>query len=495
MLFAGNSALFKSQNNGKTWVKCGTGLAKPNRKFNLQLFEKNDTLFAVTIDNYQYTNQWYQTDLINFFYSVDGGNNFYQMPDDLPKGEVLDQVYIAKSGDLIISNEKSFRAYIQKSPGFHFITSSVNDDLFKGSSFTIPAPSTAVIQSSGFSETKGALFVTRDDGQHWKSITTNLQNGGITSWKLSNDTLLVLSPFPRYTTDWGITWHAVNGTKDTFSSFDYLKEVNGIFYMIQSSGGTYWSKNLTDWQEIKVTGTTNGFIHADYMGSQYGIMTNGYAWSNNGGYTWNSCKTQIKGNGFYIHPLKDKTLISFSTNGSKYFTSASNDSGKTWRDTTLMPYQVKDVDANSQYLFCLTSQSIVILDKTTLDVKYTITFNMNIPNPISVRYHQNKLYVLGSPGGLYEWNIDFMTGINQYKKEAAAQYVYPNPATNRLTIELNNDQKKLTYQLFNVVGTPVMSGLINQNAVLDLTSIPAGLYFLRISGSDSEHIHKVLVSK
>jgi len=60
--------------------------------------------------------------------------------------------------------------------------------------------------------------------------------------------------------------------------------------------------------------------------------------------------------------------------------------------------------------------------------------------------------------------------------------VYPNPATSHVVIELPEDMKRGTIQLFNVHAQLVMQyATANQNAKIDISSLDQGLYFIHLT--------------
>ena len=59
--------------------------------------------------------------------------------------------------------------------------------------------------------------------------------------------------------------------------------------------------------------------------------------------------------------------------------------------------------------------------------------------------------------------------------------VYPNPAQEKLTIELsdNNDRPDATVQIFDIIGRKMLTENIgSNNNVISVASLPAGSYFL-----------------
>jgi hypothetical protein len=73
-------------------------------------------------------------------------------------------------------------------------------------------------------------------------------------------------------------------------------------------------------------------------------------------------------------------------------------------------------------------------------------------------------------------------GIDQLKEEKQFS-VYPNPASNKFTIELQSSKflKDTQVQIFDLLGTMIYSGSIsNIKTDIDLSLQPKGVYFLSV---------------
>lgn len=70
-------------------------------------------------------------------------------------------------------------------------------------------------------------------------------------------------------------------------------------------------------------------------------------------------------------------------------------------------------------------------------------------------------------------------GIRQSVFNAAVVKCYPNPATGTLNIS-SNQPETLTWEALNVAGQVIASKTFTQNATVDLSNAPAGIYFYRV---------------
>ncbi len=72
--------------------------------------------------------------------------------------------------------------------------------------------------------------------------------------------------------------------------------------------------------------------------------------------------------------------------------------------------------------------------------------------------------------------------------------IYPNPVTDRLTINIPAEQKEWTYQLINIEGAAIKQGrLMGGNNSIDTKTLTPGIYILSLHSSDQGYyIHRIL---
>ena len=85
--------------------------------------------------------------------------------------------------------------------------------------------------------------------------------------------------------------------------------------------------------------------------------------------------------------------------------------------------------------------------------------------------------------------VDVCAGIA--KNSAVHVSVYPNPATEMVTVE---SAEALSYELLDVLGKVIAKGGLQQGkATINISSYPAGLYHLRLNGDHSVHVTNIVV--
>lgn len=91
------------------------------------------------------------------------------------------------------------------------------------------------------------------------------------------------------------------------------------------------------------------------------------------------------------------------------------------------------------------------------------------------------------------------TGISEANVSGSFN-VYPNPASSNITVELaKKATNAVTVKLFNAMGGLVYSGNMNpsqaERFTLDVSSYPAGMYYLQLNSGKSGEIRKVAITK
>lgn len=80
------------------------------------------------------------------------------------------------------------------------------------------------------------------------------------------------------------------------------------------------------------------------------------------------------------------------------------------------------------------------------------------------------------------------------KDELSTALIYPNPAFNELTVELESSTNPVYIQMLNLQGQVVFDSehSVGNLIILDIEFLNAGAYFLHLSSGDSHHIYNVI---
>ncbi len=90
--------------------------------------------------------------------------------------------------------------------------------------------------------------------------------------------------------------------------------------------------------------------------------------------------------------------------------------------------------------------------------------------------------------------LDMTTGISQLNLELGIK-IYPNPAKNRLVVEIEDDNALLT--IYNLNGQSILTHQLNSNREeIDISDVSSGIYFYKIDGESANLTKgKIIVSK
>jgi hypothetical protein len=82
---------------------------------------------------------------------------------------------------------------------------------------------------------------------------------------------------------------------------------------------------------------------------------------------------------------------------------------------------------------------------------------------------------------------------SQLQKSAAEVIVYPNPVSSDLTIRITSLNKEATVQLFNALGSMLLSRkLTNNTSTISMKELPSGLYFVQIKNGQQISFTKIV---
>jgi uncharacterized repeat protein (TIGR03803 family) len=121
-------------------------------------------------------------------------------------------------------------------------------------------------------------------------------------------------------------------------------------------------------------------------------------------------------------------------------------------------------------------------------------FSFNFTSHIYADLHDFK----GSDGAFpYGDLIEYGTaGINQLAVNNDQLSIYPNPTSGQFTIKLNGNQNGYTVEVYNVMGERVYESAINNSQnIINLSSRPAGLYFVYLKSEEGVGVGKVLITR
>ena len=119
--------------------------------------------------------------------------------------------------------------------------------------------------------------------------------------------------------------------------------------------------------------------------------------------------------------------------------------------------------------------------------------NITVNNGGYVTFHVSP-YLQGMTGTyLLSININRITGINELSDNNNLFEIYPNPATDKITIETNNQIESYNLEILNTLGQVVLNKKIaNSIEQVDLSGQAAGVYFVKVQTGNNTIVKKII---
>ena len=127
-----------------------------------------------------------------------------------------------------------------------------------------------------------------------------------------------------------------------------------------------------------------------------------------------------------------------------------------------------------------------------------------VPNDVTVKLRVDNPYQLETGNGFYNdyptyrFILEGATAIAEPAFKESSCMVYPNPATNSITMEIKKDSHgKETVSIYNMQGQLMMHQIFpGQNKItMDVKHLPAGIYFVEIQMETGRETRKLVIEK
>lgn len=147
-------------------------------------------------------------------------------------------------------------------------------------------------------------------------------------------------------------------------------------------------------------------------------------------------------------------------------------------------------------LFGTTGMQITVPANVGDSVVYTTTVNAHSAWDFSrifalaILQNENDKMVTQSAALSPSSNTNVTVGIRKVEKSTVYK-VYPTPALNNLRIQATTSGQT-QYNMVSISGSQVMTGSFSNEAVLDITSLPNGVYFITLENEEEIYTQKVI---
>ncbi len=109
----------------------------------------------------------------------------------------------------------------------------------------------------------------------------------------------------------------------------------------------------------------------------------------------------------------------------------------------------------------------------------------------------NKILASDESKGLYIFSFSEPTSVQELNLEEEVKVdVYPNPTSDKLTIEFDKKTAGQKIRIYNAVGKLMLSENINTKKVtLSVHHLPSGIYYVELYQNNSKHLQKLVITK
>jgi PKD repeat protein len=159
-------------------------------------------------------------------------------------------------------------------------------------------------------------------------------------------------------------------------------------------------------------------------------------------------------------------------------------------------YHVDQLDLATQYLWVLTPEEAgeMVMDMNTVTIHFSETWH----GTAHLKVCGGNECGMGEYSEEFEIEVTDVTGITTI--EETALNIYPNPTKGQFVIEMSS-RESVTYQMgiVNLLGVEVLQKTIEVNGafaeVMDVSSMPDGVYYLYLRNDEQSIVRKLIIQK
>ncbi len=451
-IFAGNTpgGVFLSTNNGVSWTPVNNGLSNTNVN---SLFVTGTNVFASTEDG--------------VFLSSNNGTNWTASTNGLPANPSITS--FAVSGTKIFAGSEGYGVFISTDTGGSW--TAVNNGLTDTNVLALVIVGTNIFAGTANS----SVFLSTNNGTSW---TNTGSPRGISSFGVNGTNIFAVDGLAYdsvfLSTNNGVSWTEVNnGLPAYFGVSNFAMSGTNIF-----AGSRGWGVFLSTNTGASWTAVNNGLTFGE-VGT---IAISGidiFAGTNGGGIWKRPLSDMIQcGSNFSISA--DTALLhhyiitndAFGVPPLKYDWSWGDGSHDT------IPYPSHTYADSGFYNICLSITDSTGCQSTFCDSSFHVMRT-------TMRTTNYMVYIDVVP--------PTVTGISTINSQTSQIAIYPNPATNQLTIHTSSFYNEaVIVSVMNVLGQIMQEEKIkwSNDISMNIKNLPAGIYFLQMKSESGRVVRK-----
>ena len=280
------------------------------------------------------------------------------------------------------------------------------------------------------------------------------------------------------------------------------KRFSGSF---NDNGGVFLSTDNGDsWTNV-TTGLTSTNVQALAVnGTDLFAGTNGTGvfLSTNNGSGWTSV-TNAGLKNINAHTFAFSGAYLFAGTDGGGFLSTNNGANWTSSDTGLTHLKIQSLAVSGTNLYAGTNGGGVFLSTDNGNSWKAINTGLSILQVYSLAVSGTNLFAGTATGGasggtgmVYKVALKNFTGIDEQHNAPIQVTVFPNPTTGNITFEFEPSLKGIAQiDMTDILGKIVYSEQITNLSIkeISLSSMPKGIYFVRVQSGEANYIKKIIV--
>lgn len=335
----------------------------------------------------------------------------------------------------------------------------------------------------------GVAYRSSDDGNNWMQIITPFDRF-LEIFDIlidDNDHIYLGTMYGGVykSVDNGITWEEKSeGLSNTVPVY-LSKSSEGVFYAGQYWGGgiDYSTNGGNEWNPTNFPSNSGikgmGVCKDDY------IYANGGIYSADGGVSWETNNIGITGNALLnqvCYAFNESNEVFLGSINGIYFLSSIDSS---WERLLLTSGYILDIIVTSQNTIYASANGVVFfsINKGQDWDNISDQFISTIPQEFCF---DKDGYLWAASGTEIYKSQHIVTGLHEYTDHQKNVSVFPNPCSDQLSIDLENnmqDGESIRINLFSMEGKlqkSITENVFNNQVVINLKSLPAGPYLMKI---------------
>ena len=350
---------------------------------------------------------------------------------------------------------------------------------------------TLIVASNGNAyDGQPGIYISADHGQTWSEKYTSL---GVYAAPL------VVNTGSLYAGTWGLgvnmsadkgsSWTPRNfGLPETFCVYDLIAN-NPDFYVCGIGGIFHSTDNTNSWENISYPGTDEAMsvvALGDTLISSFVTQTiPGVYKSIDNGADWTLINTATGLNDTYIRKFAWYFNRIFAVSGDlgtgNVYISANH--GSSW----IVAYGLNDQGQNYSYNFCAAGKTIFLATSNGVykSSDYGLNWiNTGCPNALSLAVIGDTLYAGTGYNGIWKRGLNEMAGSVEAIIDHRSFIVYPNPASDKIHIKLQQPSSILNgiISIYTIQNELVFQGPLNKDQTeLDISKLAKGIYILKVT--------------